>query len=118
MEAKAGKIGVGKTKERREETRRERAEKKKPKERVIEVKKVAEEWEIWDKEEVVAKRLIPERFHKWIHVFSKKASKRMTTRKLWNHAIDIKEGFVLRKGKVYLLLREKRYVSVSSYQNN
>jgi len=30
------------------------------------------------------------------------------TRKPWDHAINIKKGFVLRKGKVYLLSREKR----------
>ena len=32
----------------------------------------------------------------------------MPTRKLWDHAIDIKEGFVPRKGKVYPLSREER----------
>ena len=32
----------------------------------------------------------------------------MSTRKIWDHAIDIKEGFVPRKRKVYLLSREKR----------
>ena len=32
----------------------------------------------------------------------------MPTRKIWDHAIDMKEGFVLRKGKVYLLSREER----------
>jgi len=32
----------------------------------------------------------------------------MPTRKVWNHAIDVKEGFVLRKGKVYPLLRKER----------
>jgi len=32
----------------------------------------------------------------------------MSTRKIWDHAIDMKEGFVPRKGKVYLLLREER----------
>ena len=32
----------------------------------------------------------------------------MPTRKLWDHAIDIKEGFVLRKRKVYPLSREER----------
>ena len=32
----------------------------------------------------------------------------MPTRKLWNHAIDMKKGFVLRKRKVYLLSREER----------
>jgi len=32
----------------------------------------------------------------------------MPTRKPWDHAIDIKEGFILKKGKVYLLSREER----------
>ena len=34
----------------------------------------------------------------------------MPTRKLWDHVIDVKEGFVPRKGKgkVYPLLREER----------
>jgi len=32
----------------------------------------------------------------------------MSTRKIWDHAIDMKEGFVLRKEKMYPLLREER----------
>jgi len=32
----------------------------------------------------------------------------MPTKKLWDHAIETKEGFVLRKQKVYLLSREER----------
>jgi len=32
----------------------------------------------------------------------------MPTQKIWDHAIDIKKGFVPKKGKVYPLLREKR----------
>jgi len=32
----------------------------------------------------------------------------MLTRKMYNHAIDMKEGFVLRKRKVYLLFREEK----------
>jgi len=32
----------------------------------------------------------------------------MPTRKPWDHTIDMKEEFVLRKGKVYPLLREER----------
>ena len=32
----------------------------------------------------------------------------MLTRKVWDHAIDVKEGFVLKKGKVYPLSREER----------
>ena len=39
---------------------------------MMEVKKVVEEWEIWDEEKEVArseaeaKKLVPEKFHKWI----------------------------------------------------
>ena len=98
------------------ERRREEKEKKriKKKGKTMEVKKVAEEWEIWDEEEEVAKseaeakKLVPEKFHRWIKVFRKKQSERMPTRKLWDHAIDIKEGFMPRKGKVYPLSREER----------
>jgi len=60
------------------------------------------------KSEVEAKKLVPEKFHRWIKVFGKKQSERMPTRKLWDHAIDVKEGFVPRKGKVYPLSREER----------
>ena len=44
----------------------------------MEVKKVAEKWDIWEKEEEIArseieaKKLVPEKFHKWIKVFGKK----------------------------------------------
>jgi len=75
---------------------------------------VAEEWEIWDKEEEAAKleeeakRLVLERFHKWIKVFGKKQLERTPIRKISDHAIDINEGFVLRKGKVYPLSREEK----------
>ena len=54
----------------------------------MEVKRVAEEWEIWNEEEeiakseVEAKKLVPERFHRWIKVFGKKQLERMPTRKL------------------------------------
>ena len=41
-------------------------------------------------------------------MFGKKQSERMPTKKLWDHTIDVKEGFVLKKGKVYPLSREER----------
>ena len=114
-----GKSGWEKQKEEeaKEEAGRKREEKEKKKQKkgkMIEVRKVAEEWEIWDKEEEVAKseaearKLVPEKFHRWIKVFGKKQSERMPTRKLWDHAIEVKEGFVPRKGKVYPLSREER----------
>jgi len=54
------------------------------------------------------KKLVPEKFHKWIKIFGKKQLERMPTRKIWDHAIDIKEGFIPKKRKVYPLLREER----------
>ena len=54
------------------------------------------------------KKLVLEKFHRWIKVFGKKQSERMLTRKIWDHTIDIRKGFVLIKGKVYLLSREER----------
>ena len=32
----------------------------------------------------------------------------MSTKKIWNHTIDLKEEFTPRKGKVYPLSREER----------
>jgi len=51
---------------------------------------------------------MPKKFHQWIKVFGKKQLERMLTRKVWDHVIEVKEGFVLRKGKVYPLSREER----------
>ena len=99
-----GKSGWEKQKEEeaKEEAERKREEKEKKKKQrkggAVEVRKVAEEWEIWDKEEEAAKleaearKLVLEKFHRWIKVFGKKQSERMPTRKLWDHAIDVKEG--------------------------
>ena len=93
---------------------RNRKKRKQKKGKSMEVKKVAEEWEIWDEEEEAAKleaeakKLVPEKYHQWIKVFGKKQLERMPMRKLWNYAIDVKEGFIPRKGKVYLLSREEK----------
>jgi len=82
-----------------EEARKKREKKKKQKKKkTMEARKVAEEWEIWDekkevaKSEAKAKELVPEKYHQWIKVFGKKQSERITTRKLWDHAIEVKEG--------------------------
>ena len=99
---------AGKKQEEKEKRKRQK------KGKTVEVKRVAEEWEIWDEEEeaakseVEAKKMVPEKFHKWIKVFGKKQSERMPTRKVWDHAINVKEGFVPRKGKMYPLSREER----------
>jgi len=41
-------------------------------------------------------------------VFEKKESERMPMRKTWDHVIDLREEFVPKKGKIYLLLRVER----------
>ena len=89
----------------KEEAGRKREEKEKRKKqkkgKTVEVKRIAKEWEIWDEEEEAAgseaeaRKLVPEKFHSWIKVFEKKQSKRMPTRKVWDHTIEVKEGFIL-----------------------
>ena len=71
-----GKLGWEKQKEKevKEEAGKKREEKEKKKKqkkgKMVEVRKVAEEWEIWDEEEEAAKseaeakKLVPEKFHK------------------------------------------------------
>ena len=81
----------------KEEARREQEEKEKEKkekqkkqkkEKMIDIKRIVEELEIWEEEkkaaklEVEAKKLVPEKFHKWIKVFSKKQSEWIPTRKV------------------------------------
>jgi len=54
---------------------------------MIKVNKVVEEWEIWYEEEAAkfeeeVRKLVPQRFHKYIYVFRKKVSERILTKKL------------------------------------
>ena len=60
--------------------------------------------------------MVPRRFHKYLKVFEKKDSERMPTRKTWDHAIDLREGFVLKKGKIYLfvMIQDSRVKSRSN----
>jgi len=107
-----------KEEEAKEEVGRKQEEKnrkkKQKKGKMVEVKRIAEKWKIWDEEEeavkleVEARKIVPEKFHKWIKVFGKKQSEQMPTRKVWDHTIEMKEGFVPRKEKVYSLSREER----------
>ena len=76
---------------------------RKQKEKEKEVKKVEK-----DENEETLKKLVPKRFWKWKRVFRKKESKRMPVQKTWDHAIELKEEFIPKKGKMYSLLREER----------
>ena len=58
-------------------------------------------------DEEVVRELVLKRFWKQKKVFEKTESERMLVQKAQNHAIELKKGFVPRKGKVYILSREK-----------
>jgi len=56
----------------------------------------------------MVEEMVPRQFHKYLEMFEKKELERMPMRKAWNHAIDLKEEFVPKKRKTYLLSRVKR----------
>ena len=70
--------------------------------------------ENWGREEEVEadhrkiEEIVPRRFLKWRKVFGKVESKRMLTRKIWDHAIDLKETFKPQKGRIYPLSKNER----------
>jgi hypothetical protein len=56
--------------------------------------------------------LVPKAYHKYLKVFSKKESERMPVRKPWDHAIDMKDTFVPKKGRLIPLSpQEQKEVS-------
>jgi len=61
-----------------------------------------------NEDEKMLKKLVPKRFWRWGKVFGKRKLERMPVQKTWDHAIELKEGFMLRKGKVYSLSREEK----------
>ena len=77
--------------------------KRKQEEEKKEVKKVEK-----DEDEKMLKRLVPKRFWKWKKIFGKRESERMPVQKMWDHTIELKEGFTPKKKKVYSLSREER----------
>jgi len=68
-----------------------------------EVKKIEK-----DEDEETLRKLVLQRFWKWRKVFGKRESERMPVRKAWDQAIELKERFTPKKGKVYSLSREER----------
>ena len=47
--------------------------------------------------------VLPQKFLRLKKVFGKIESERMPTRKIWDHAIDLKKMFKPRKKRIYLL---------------
>ena len=54
----------------------------------------------------MVEEMFPGRFHKYLKVFEKESEK-ILMKKTWDYTIDLRE-FVLKKGKIYLLLRIER----------
>ena len=59
-----------------------------------------------DREKV--RKMVPQRFHKWLKVFEKMESERMPVKKPWDHAINLREDFVPRKERTYLISRGEK----------
>jgi len=74
----------------------------------------ADEKEDWGREEEMEidhrkiETMVPKWFHQWLKVFGKVELERIPVRKVWDHAIDIKEDFRPSKAKVYPLSRNER----------
>ena len=70
--------------------------------------------ENWKKEEEVVadyrkiEEIVLQKFLKWKKIFGKVESERMPTKKVWDHAIDLKEMFKPKKGRIYPLFKNKR----------
>jgi len=52
--------------------------------------------------------LVPRKFLKWRKVFGKVNLERMPTRKVWDHAIDLKKTFKPQKERIYPLSKNER----------
>ena len=52
--------------------------------------------------------MVPQKFLRWRKVFGKIESERIPTRKIWDHAIDLKEMFKPQKGRIYSFSKDKR----------
>jgi len=105
--------GRNKEKKRKREKRKLEREKREVKEEAA-IRWMADEKEDWGREEEIEmdhrkiEGMVPERFHQWLKVFGRVESERMPVRKIWDHAIDLKEDFKTSKAKVYSLSRNER----------
>jgi len=73
-----------------------------------------DEKEDWGREEEMeldhrkVEAMVPQKFLKWLKVFGKVELEIILTRKIWDHAIDLKKEFKASKAQVYLLSRNER----------
>ena len=60
------------------------------------------------KEEKTVEELVPKEYHQYLKVFSKEESERIPIRKPWDHAIELKEMFKPKKGRLIPLSCEEQ----------
>jgi len=78
------------------------------------VRWVIDDKEDWGREKEIEEdhrkieEMVPRKFLKWKKVFGKVESERMPMRKIWDHAIDLKKTFKLRKRRIYPLSKNER----------
>ena len=114
-EIENGKIDKARMAKAKRERRTEEKEKRKDFRKLtieeeIEIARVIKEKE--EEENLIEIRMVdkrvPRQFYKYFKMFEKKESERMLIRKTWNHIIDLRKEFVLKKEKIYLLSRIER----------
>ena len=59
-----------------------------------------------DREKV--RKMVLQKFHKWLKVFKKVELERIPVRKPWDHVINLRKDFMPRKKRVYLMLRKEK----------
>jgi len=73
-----------------------------------------EDKENWRRDEKIEENhkkieeIVPKKFLKWRKVFGKVELERIPTRKIWDHAINLKEMFKPQKGRIYPLSKNER----------
>ena len=113
-----------KSEEKEQKKEKEKKKKKRPKKkRMMKVKKVAEQWEIWNKEEVAksreeVKKLVLKHFYKWIHVFGKKQSERMPIKNYKIILLKQRKNLCLGKERCIYCQERRERRCIISYQNN
>jgi len=54
------------------------------------------------------RKIVPQKFHRWLKVFKKAESERMPVRKPWDYVVNLREDFMPRKERTYLMSREEK----------
>jgi len=105
---------VGKKEMGPEIKKRRKGKKETQGDKIERIRWAANKKEDWGREEEMEldhrkiEAMVPQKFYKWLKVFAKVESERMLTKKIWDHAIDLKKEFKVSKAWVYPLSRNER----------